>query len=261
MIVVKIGGSVACKDLSKVVQNLPKYTDRAVVVHGGGCLVNELLKRMGIEPKFLTHPGGLVSRYTDWETLKVFVMAMSWINKQIVSSLHALGVEALGLTGADMGVVKAKRKEKVLIVDERGRQRVVDGGYVGKITSVAVEKLRPPPLKVLSPIAVSERGELLNVDGDQLAFDVARELKVEKLILLSDVEGLIIGGKVVPRLTPEEAEALTKSEEVRGGMKRKLLMAAEAAKLGIEVVISSGLVDSPIDAALDGAGTHIVRNI
>jgi N-acetylglutamate kinase (EC 2.7.2.8)/N2-acetyl-L-aminoadipate kinase (EC 2.7.2.-) len=66
---------------------------------------------------------------------------------------------------------------------------------------------------------------------------------------------------VVPRLTAEEAEALARCDEVRGGMKRKLLMAAEAAKLGIEVVIANGLAESPIDAALNGAGTHIVKNI
>ncbi|MEM1571982.1 [LysW]-aminoadipate/[LysW]-glutamate kinase [Pyrobaculum sp.] len=261
MIVVKIGGSVICKDASRVIQNLPKYADKAVVVHGGGCLVNEVMKKMGIEPKNLTHPGGLVSRYTDLETLKAFVMAMGWINKYIVASLHALGVEALGLTGADLGVVKAKRKERVLVVDERGRQRVVDGGYVGRITEVDAAKLAPPPLKVLAPLAVSERGELLNVDGDQLAFDVARGVKADKLVLLSDVDGLYIGGKVVPRLTAEEAEALVKSEEVRGGMKRKLLMAAEAAKLGIEVIISNGLADLPIDSALNGGGTHITKNL
>ncbi|ABO07807.1 [LysW]-aminoadipate/[LysW]-glutamate kinase [Pyrobaculum calidifontis] len=261
MIVVKVGGSVICKDLSKVVENLPKYAGEAVVVHGGGCLVNELLKRMGIEPKFLTHPGGVVSRYTDLETLKVFVMAMSWINKQLVASLFARGVEAVGLTGADGGVVRARRKEKVLVVDERGRQRVVDGGYVGKIVDVNVKALAPPPLKVLAPIAVSEKGELLNVDGDQLAFEVAARAGAGRLVILSDVDGLILGGRVVPRLTPEEAEELAKSEEVRGGMKRKLLMAAEAARRGVEVVISNGLADSPIDAALGGAGTHISRNI
>ncbi|MCU7787516.1 [LysW]-aminoadipate/[LysW]-glutamate kinase [Pyrobaculum sp. 3827-6] len=257
MIVIKIGGSVVCKDPTKTIQNLPKYADRAVVVHGGGCMVNDLMKRLGLEPKYLTHPGGLVSRYTDWETLKTFVMAMNWINKQIVAALHALGVPALGLTGADLGVVKAKRKEKVLIVDERGRQRVVDGGYVGRITQIDADKLLPPPLKVLAPIAVSEKGELLNVDGDQLAFDVAKAVKAQKLLLLSDVEGLYIGGKVVPHLTAPEAEKLVQSEEVRGGMKRKLLMATEAAKTGIEVIIASGLADSPIDTALNGAGTHI----
>lgn len=260
MIVVKIGGSVVCKDVSKVVANLPKYANSAIVIHGGGCLVNEILKKMGIEPKFLTHPGGLVSRYTDIETMKVFVMAMSLINKSIVANLHALGVEALGITGADMGVVKAKRKEKVLVVDERGRQRVADGGYVGRVTEVAIEKLTPPPLKVLSPIAVSEKGELLNIDGDQLAFEVAKKAQADRLVILSDVDGLILGGKVVPLLTPQQAEELVKNEEVRGGMKRKLLMAAEAAKLGIEVVISNGLVENPIDAALNGSGTHI-KNI
>ena len=72
---------------------------------------------------------------------------------------------------------------------------------------------------------------------------------------------MLIGGKVVPRLTADEAEALSKSDEVRGGMKRKLLMAAEAARRGVEVVISNGLAEAPIAAALGGAGTHIVKNL
>ncbi|MFN7104989.1 MAG: [LysW]-aminoadipate/[LysW]-glutamate kinase [Pyrobaculum sp.] len=256
MIVIKIGGSVFCKDTANVLSNLVNYRD-AVVIHGGGCYVNELMKKMGVEPRYLTHPGGVVSRYTDYETLKIFVMAMSWINKHIVAFLNAAGVEAVGLTGADGGVVKARRKEKVIIVDERGRQRVIDGGYVGRITEIDVKTLTSPPLKVLAPIALSERGELLNIDGDQLAFEVAIRAGVERLVILSDVEGVLVGGKVVPRLTAGEAEALAKSDEVWGGMRRKLLMAAEAARGGVEVVISSGLADRPIDGALAGAGTHI----
>lgn len=256
-LVIKIGGSVICKDASRVVDNLARYASSSVVIHGGGCMVNSLLERLGIQPKFLRHPGGLTSRYTDLETLKVFVMAMSLINKQLVAALQARGVNAVGLTGADGAVVRAKRKEKVLVVDERGRQVVVDGGYVGRITDVAVDALTPPPLKVLAPIALSEKGELLNVDGDQLALDVALRAGAKRLVILSDVEGLLLGGKVVPRLSPQEAKALAQSEEVRGGMKRKLVMAAEAASRGVEVIISSGLVDNPIDAALGGAGTHI----
>ncbi|MFN3805004.1 MAG: [LysW]-aminoadipate/[LysW]-glutamate kinase [Pyrobaculum sp.] len=256
MMVVKIGGSVFCKDPTKALSNLASHID-SVVIHGGGCYVNELLRRVGLEPRFLTHPGGVVSRYTDYETLKIFVMAMSWVNKYIVAFLNAAGVEAVGLTGADGGVVKARRKERVLVVDERGRQRVVDGGYVGRITEVDVNKLAPPPLKVLAPIALSERGELLNVDGDQLAFEVAARSRAERLVILSDVDGVLVGGRVVPRLTAGEAEALAKSDGVWGGMRRKLLMAAEAARGGVEVVISSGLVERPIDAALAGAGTHI----
>lgn len=257
MIVVKIGGSVICKDPSRAIEDLAKYAGEAVAVHGGGCAVNELMRALGIQPKFLTHPGGVVSRYTDGETLRAFVMAMSWINKTLVASLIAKGVIAVGLTGADGLVVKAKRKERVLVVDERGRQRVVDGGYSGKIVDVDVKALAPPPLKVLAPIAVSEKGELLNVDGDQIAFEVATRLGA-KLVILSDVDGLIIGGRVVERLTPDEAEELAKTEEVKGGMKRKLLAAAEAARRGVETVIYNGLVESPVTKALSGAGTHIV---
>jgi|GEM_PF-980770 N-acetylglutamate kinase (EC 2.7.2.8)/N2-acetyl-L-aminoadipate kinase (EC 2.7.2.-) len=176
MIVVKIGGSVICKDPSKAVADLVNYAGEAVAIHGGGCAVNDLMKALGLQPKFLTHPGGVVSRYTDYETLRAFVMAMSWINKTVVASLAARGIPAVGLTGADGAVVKAKRKEKVVVVDERGRQRVVDGGYSGKIVDVDAKALLPPPLKVLAPIALSERGELLNVDGDQIAFEVASRL-------------------------------------------------------------------------------------
>jgi len=256
MIVVKIGGSVICKDPSRAVADLANYAGEAVAIHGGGCAVNDLMKALGLQPKFLTHPGGVVSRYTDYETLRAFVMAMSWINKTVVASLAARGIPAVGLTGADGAVVKAKRKEKVVVVDERGRQRVVDGGYSGKIVDVDAKALLPPPLKVLAPIALSERGELLNVDGDQIAFEVASRLGA-KLVILSDVDGLIVGGRVVERLDPDEAERLAKSEEVRGGMKRKLLAAAEAARRGVETIIYNGLADSPIGRALAGAGTHI----
>ncbi len=256
MIVVKLGGSVFCRDPQRAAAGLAGVRD-AVVVHGGGCYVNQLLKEMGVEPRFLTHPGGLVSRYTDWETLRAFVMAMSWINKYIVAYLNASGTPAVGLTGADGAVVRARRKERVLVIDERGRQRVVDGGYVGRITEVDVKALSPPPVKVVAPIAMSDRGELLNVDGDQLAFEIAARAGAKWLVILSDVDGLLIDGRVVPRLTPEEAEALAKSEEVRGGMKRKLLMAAEAARAGVEVVIYNGLVENAVEAALSGAGTHV----
>ncbi|CCC80798.1 acetylaminoadipate / acetylglutamate kinase [Thermoproteus tenax Kra 1] len=257
IIVVKLGGSVVCKDPSKAIADLAKYADVAVVVHGGGCMVNEVMKAMGLQPKFLTHPGGVVSRFTDYETLRAFVMTMMWINKNIVASLASLRVPALGLSGADNMVLRAKRKEKVIIVDERGRQRVVDGGYSGKITEIDVKALLPPPLKVLAPIAVSEKGELLNIDGDQVAFEIASRL-MSKLVILSDVDGLIIGGKVVGRLTPQEALELAKSDEVKGGMKRKLIAAAEAAKSGVETIIYNGLVESPIEKALAGAGTHII---
>jgi len=258
MIVVKIGGSVICKNAEFVIANLSNYVDKSIVIHGGGCFVNEVMKRMGIEPKYLRHPNGLVSRYTDSETLTAFVMAMMWINKSLTSSLYSRGIPALGLSGADLGIIKAKRKERVLIVDERGRQRIVDGGYAGKIVEIKTELLSPPPLKIVAPIAVSERGELLNIDGDQLALDIALRTKAEKLVMLSDVDGVYLGGEVVKLLTSNEAEELAREEEVRGGMKRKLLMAAEAARGGVEVIIGNGLVERPIDRALNGVGTRIL---
>jgi len=257
MIVVKVGGSVICKDFKHVAYDLAQYND-VVLVHGGGCVVNQLMERMGLRPKFLTHPGGITSRYTDEETLKVYVMGMMLVNKMLVAQLNKAGVEALGLSGADQKIVVAKRKERVIIVDERGRQRVVDGGYTGRIVNVRTDLVRPPPLKVLAPVAVSEDGLLLNVDGDQLAYAIAVSLHADGLVMLTDVEGVLVGGEVVRRLSPEEAERLSRSPEVKGGMKRKVLLAAEAAKRGIRTIIASGLVERPLTRALEGGGTEVI---
>lgn len=257
MIVVKIGGSVLCRDPSHVVEDLANYKD-VVVIHGGACLVNQLMEKMDIRPRFLTHPGGFTSRYTDEETLKVYVMGMMLANKMLVAKLNSVGIEAIGMSGADQGVVMARRKERVIVVDERGRQRVVDGGYTGRITSVRAELLKPPPVKVLAPIAMSEEGLLLNVDSDQLAYAVASALRADVLIMLSDVMGVLLGGELVRRISPGEAKELLKSPEIRGGMRRKVVLAVEAAEAGIRVIIASGLVEKPITKALNGRGTEII---
>ncbi len=257
MIVVKIGGSVLCKDPSHVILDLANHWEGCVVVHGGGCFVNAVMERMGLTPRYLTHPGGLRSRLMDEETLKAYVMGVMYLNKLIVARLSAFGVPAVGMSGADNAVVVAKRKERVMVIDERGRQRVVDGGYSGRITSVKGELLVPPPLKVLAPIAVSQDGRLLNVDGDTLALKVAEAVGARRLVLLSDVDGLLLDGRLVERLDAAGVRKALEHRDVVGGMKRKLSVVLEAVERGIEVVISNGVVEAPIDRALKGMGTLV----
>ncbi len=257
MIVIKIGGSVLCKDPTHVVSDLANYWKDSVVVHGGGCFVNAVMERMGLTPRYLTHPGGLRSRLVDEETLRAYVMGVMYLNKVIVAKLSALGVPAIGISGADNAVVVAKRKERVMVVDERGRQRVVDGGYSGRITSVKGDLLMPPPLKVLAPIAVSPDGLLLNVDGDTLALRVAEAVGASRLILLSDVDGLLLEGKLVERLDAEGIREALGHRDVSGGMKRKLSVVLEAAEKGMEVVISNGIAEAPIGRAMKGVGTLV----
>ncbi len=220
------------------------------------------MEKLGIKPTFVKSPSGVVSRYTDENTLWCYVMGMMWINKMIVSKLLELGIAAIGLSGADGKLLSAKKKEKIIIVDERGRQRVIDGGFTGKIINVNTDLLKillnESYVPVIAPIAVDDRGTLLNVDSDQVAYMLSTSLKPDYCVVLLDVDGLILGGETVKKLSPEEAERIFKeSEEVRGGMKRKLYMAAQIAKNGTKVVLSSGLRERPIREALDGAGTHI----
>lgn len=236
---------------------------KIVLVHGGGFFVNEVMERMNIKPIFVKSPSGVVSRYTDWNTLQCYVMAMMWINKEIVSKLQKINVNAIGITGCDAKLLLAKRKDKIIIVDERGRQRVINGGFTGKIISVNInilDELVSNYVPVIAPIAYSEDGYLLNVDSDQVTYSIAINWKPNYVIILLDVEGLLIQGKVVNKLSPDEALKLfNKSSEITGGMKRKLYMAAQIAKEGIPVIISSGLIENPIINALSGKGTHVVR--
>ncbi len=242
--------------------DLYKQGYRIVLAHGGGYYVTNLMEKLGKQPVFVKSPSGVVSRYTDWDTLWCYVMGMMWINKQLTAKLIELGANAVGVSGVDGRLLLAKRKEHLIIVDERGRQRVIDGGYTGKITEVNTTLLRSlldlGYLPVIAPIAISEKGEMLNVDSDQVAYAITTSIRPDYTLFLLDVEGLILEGKVAEKLTAEEAERIFReSSEVTGGMKRKLYMAAQIARQGIKVILSSGLKDNPVRAALSGQGTHI----
>lgn len=237
--VVKIGGSI----LGDVEPRLKEAADlvsrgwKLVLVHGGGRLVDEYERRLGMEPRIVVHPSGVRSRYTSWEELEVFLMVMAGlVAKRIQYTLAGLGVKSQSLTGLDGLSIEAKRKERIVIVNERGRPQAVPGGYTGRITRVdgnyIEHVLSRVDVAVVSPVAygVSDgRVVPLNVDGDQMAAAIAGALKAP-LALVTDVPGVIVDGGVVGRLKPEEAEELAK--RVGKGMNMKLMMAARAVKGG-----------------------------
>jgi malate dehydrogenase (oxaloacetate-decarboxylating) len=152
---------------------------KVIVVHGGGDEVTEMCKKLGIEPKFVISPEGIRSRYTDRDELEVYVMVMAGkINKLIVTKLNMLGVKAVGISGADGPTLIAERKKRIVIVDERGRKRVIGGGCTGRITYVEVRLLQilldSGYIVVVAPIAINlSEGTMLNVDGDQVAYAIA----------------------------------------------------------------------------------------
>ena len=242
------------KDVAKVSKE-----EKVVLIHGGGDVVTEYSRRLGIEPRFVTSPSGVRSRYTSKEELEVYVMVMAGkLNKEVVAELTSLGVKAVGLSGADGAVLLAERKKRIIIVDERGRKRVIEGGYTGKVVGVNAELLNEllsmGYVVVVAPLAIDSEGTLLNVDGDQAACAIATALKAKELVMLTDVDGVLIGGEVVKEIRVSEVDELVR--KVGFGMNRKLLMVKEALKSGVgKVVISSGLVSEPVTHALSGGGT------
>nr|KJR72304.1 MAG: acetylglutamate kinase [Vulcanisaeta sp. AZ3] len=266
LIVVKVGGSVIKRGVDNLVREMPTLINnghKIVLIHGGGYFINELMERMGLKPRIMTSPSGVTFRYTDLETLRIYVMGMMYINKELVSRLQGAGVKAIGLSGIDAGLLRARKRESVIIIDERGRERVIDGGYTGKIESINADfmhrLLDENLIPVIAPIAMDiKSGGPLNVDGDQVLETLAYSLNPDFVIILTDVNGVLINGNIIAKVTSEEARELFKNPEVRGGMKRKVYTAAQLANKGMHVIISNGTVENPIASAMSGLGTHVV---
>ena len=258
LIVVKAGGDLLKEGLPQgLVDDLTELAGRhrLVLVHGGGDIVTEVSTKLGQPPRFVVSPKGFKSRYTSREESGIFTMVMAGkINKEIVATLESRGVTAMGLTGLDAHLLKASRKKKLIIIDERGRKRLIEGGYTGKVTEVNTTILRllldNGVTPVVSPVALGEEHEFLNVDGDRCAAAIASALGADRLVLLTDVKGIILDERVVPQLSVSEAEEAMK--RIGAGMITKVYAAVEAVKNGVmESVITSGFTDTPVSSALE----------
>lgn len=266
IIVVKLGGtegvdfSAICRDAVELL----KQGKQLVFVHGGSSEANALGASLGAPPKMITSPSGYTSRYTNRETLEIFLMAVNGkVNSLLTEQLQMLGVNAFGLSGLDGKFIQATRKDSIQSI-ENGKRKIIRDDYTGKIEHVNRELLvlllNGGYLPVIAPVAVSEKGEALNVDADRAAAMVASALKAETLILLTAVRGLMKNfpdeSTLIRQLTQSQlAEA---SEAARGRMKKKVLGAEEALKGGVRrVIISDGRIQNPISNAFSGNGTVI----
>lgn len=265
-IVVKLGGtqgvdfSAICTDAAEMLQ----HGQRLVFVHGGSAEANALGEALGMPPKFITSPSGYTSRYTDRKTLEVFLMAVNGkVNSLLTEQLHGLGVNAFGLCGMDGRLLVATRKDTIQSV-EVGKRKIIRDDYTGKIESVNAALLEmlldAGLLPVIAPVAVSPKGEALNVDADRAAARIAGALKAETLILLTAVPGLMEKfpdeSTLIRQLPQTKLPAAL--ELAQGRMKKKVLGAEEALQNGVgKVIIADGRVAQPISAALAGAGTVI----
>ena len=256
MIVIKIGGSVVDGLHSSALADIKSIAEKyeLVIVHGGGKEVTATATKLGKQQKFIVSPGGVRSRYTDKETAEIYTMVMSGkLNKAIVQMLLRQDINAVGVAGIDGGILKAERKKKLLVINEKGRKMMIEGGYTGKITSVDAslvsDLVRSGYVPVISPIALSEEFDFLNVDGDRAAAYVAGGIKADKVIFITDVNGLILNEKLVSSMTLDQAkEALPK---IGSGMDKKVLACIEALEMGVkEAVIASGQTENPLSTAM-----------
>ena len=267
LIVVKSGGRVIEKGLPDgVISDIKDslYSNKFILIHGGGIEVTEIASKLGKEQKFVVSPDGFRSRYTDKETAEIYTMVMiGKLNKEMVMKLQRNGIPAVGVSGLDGLLLKAERKKSLIIIDERGRRRVIDGGYTGKINQVNIELLslllNGGYVPVVAPVAISEEFEPLNVDGDRTAAYVSGFMKADKLVLLTDVEGLMLDGKLVSRLTASEAKELL--SKIGPGMITKIYATVEALSMGVgEVIITSGLIEKPLSSAIEHKCGTVITN-
>ncbi|HVZ69025.1 MAG TPA: acetylglutamate kinase [Rhizomicrobium sp.] len=228
-----------------------------VVVHGGGPQIGSMLKKLNIASSFVD---GL--RVTDSAAVEVVEMVLTGsINKQIVSGINAAGGKAVGLSGKDGNLIVARKIDHVTKNGEH-----VDLGFVGEPEKISPNILRTiiasDLIPVIAPIGVGSKGETFNINADTVAGAVAGAMAAERLILLTDVEGVLDReGKLIPKLTVADARALIADGTISGGMIPKIETAIDAVEAGVKAaVILDGRIPHVLMLELfteHGAGTMI----
>jgi acetylglutamate kinase len=234
-----------------------------VVVHGGGPQINEMLKRMGTPTQFVR---GM--RVTDQETMDIVEMVLvGKINKEIVNLINQHGGMAVGLSGKDGGLIHA-RKMNVSVSTNGEPPEIIDIGLVGEIVGIdptVINSLDENKfIPVIAPVGVGQKGETYNINADLVAGQIAEALRAEKLILLTDVEGVKDrSGKLLSTLKTNQARKLIEDEVVAEGMIPKVECCIEALKGGVG---KTHIIDGRVKHAIlleiftkEGVGTEVVR--
>lgn len=241
-VVIKYGGSAMVNDeLKKAVMNdviLMKLVGmNPVVVHGGGPEINQLLKRLDISSSFVN---GL--RVTDEATMEIVEMVLvGKVNKQIVTQINQLGGKAVGLSGKDGQLILA-RKQYARTADEHGNEIEADIGSVGEVekvnTGIIETIMHNGYIPVIAPIGVGMDGESYNINADFVAGEIAAALGAEKLVLLTDVEGIFADfqdkSSIISSLKTDEVDGMIARGIIAGGMIPKVQCCVKALEAGVE---------------------------
>ena len=272
--VVKLSGKVTeeaanLASLAEELALLHQVGIRICVVHGGGKQLSDLASQMGVEQTIING-----RRVTDDATLEMAKMIFAGkINTDILAALRSRGVEAVGLSGVDGNIVHAERRPpKEILNRETGEREQVDFGHVGDVVEINARLLcvllDQGYLPVISSLGADAEGTVFNINADTIASEIAVQLEAEKLILLSDVDGIYLRAgepeTKLPRLSLDEAEALVRDGAATGGMIPKLQGIIELLRRGVK---SAHLINGSRRNALlaevftdEGTGTMIVTS-
>lgn len=235
-----------------------------IIVHGGGPQIGDMLKRIG--KKTLFREG---MRITDEETMNVVEMVLAGrVNKEIVRLIHQHGGKAVGLSGKDAQLIEATKMHIFRYQGDDRPPEIIDIGLVGEVKKINTDILRlleqSQIIPVIAPVGVGPNGETFNINADLVAGAIATALRAAKLILMTDVPGVLEkNGNLVSSVTVSEAAEMIQDEAISGGMIPKMKCAVEAVQLGVEKVhIIDGRVSHAVLLEIftdSGIGTEIVK--
>jgi acetylglutamate kinase len=241
-IVIKYGGHAMVdeqlkQDFARDITLLKFIGLNPVVVHGGGPQINTVLDQMGIRPQFVR---GM--RLTDERTMDVVEMVLGGkVNKAIVHQINQQGGKAVGLSGKDGGLIQAKKLHIVQQPDSNKPPEIIDPGLVGEVTHInsdIIEKLTEQGfIPIIAPVGAGKAGETFNINADLVASRIAMALEAGRLILLTDVDGVLdAGGRLISSINAAQIKKMIDDQCILGGMIPKIEFALEAIANGVEKV-------------------------
>lgn len=241
-VVVKYGGHAMVDDQLKAdfardITLLKFIGLNPVIVHGGGPQINSVLKQMNISPQFVR---GM--RLTDAATMDVVEMVLGGkINKAIVAQINEQGGKAVGLSGKDGGLITARKMQIVYRKDETSPPEIIDPGLVGEVTRIDPEIIHTLTgqgfIPVIAPVGAGTEGETYNINADLVAGKIASALSAGRLILLTDVDGVLdSSGALISSATRESASRMIENGIITGGMIPKVECALDAIRNNVQKV-------------------------
>jgi acetylglutamate kinase len=241
-IVIKYGGHAMVdeqlkKDFARDITLLKFIGLKPVVVHGGGPQINTVLDQMGIRPQFVR---GM--RLTDERTMDVVEMVLGGkVNKAIVHQINQQGGKAVGLSGKDGGLIQARKLKIVQQPDINKPPEIIDPGLVGEVTCInseIIDKLTQQGfIPIIAPVGAGEAGETYNINADLVASRIAMALKAGRLVLLTDVDGVLDGdGRLISSINAQQIKQMIDDQGISGGMIPKIEYGLNAIENGVEKV-------------------------